>query len=94
MEPKKTTASRSSSSSMDKIADQKGSLDFEQQKLDENDCWFYQVNLERFVQISNPDPQQHSRYLVMIRMLAAQARRMAAIDAEEKRGHYRGLDHG
>ena len=81
MERKKTTESQSPS--MSKIEELRGTMDQEMPKLDENDCWFYQVNLERFVKISNPDPQQHGRYLIMIQMLAAQARRCARLDAEE-----------
>ena len=82
MEPKKTMASQSAS--MSKVETQKGNLDQEMQRLDANDCWFFQTNLERFIKISNPDAQQNGRYLMMVGMLAAQARRMAEVDRKAK----------
>lgn len=84
MERKRTTGLPSVL--MSKVDDQKGSLDSEMARLDENDIWFYQVRFEQMIQVYLPDPQMNGRYMAMIRLLCAQARRMAKVDKEEKDG--------
>jgi hypothetical protein len=48
---------------------------WESRELDDNDCWMYQLELERCLVRVLPDPKMHGRYLAMLKLLANQARR-------------------
>lgn len=49
-------------------------LESEMPQLDDNDCWFYQMMLERFIDYST-NPEAAGKLKFMVRVLAAQARR-------------------
>lgn len=61
--------------------------------LDDNDVWFYQVVLEGMTRRALPD-NMNAKYMQMLRILCAQARRAAQYEAELKRGEYPGLRRG
>ena len=43
--------------------------------LDDNTCWMYQLALERMIRRYLPDPKMHGGAVEMIRLLGQQARR-------------------
>lgn len=79
MAQKKTTESQSASSNKAPEVPRHEPLESEMPHLDDNDVWFYQMNLERLIRISLPDDQS-GRYRYMLRVLGAQARRANARD--------------
>ena len=48
---------------------------WESNHLNENDCWMYQLALERALKSYCPDPKMHGRFVTMVALLANQARR-------------------
>lgn len=51
-------------------------------KLDENDCWVYQTEIEQAIRRNMPETM-NGRYLAMLRMLGAQARRAIPLEEDD-----------
>ena len=72
MAHKRTTESKSPSKT--EGLPQYNGLDSEMPQLDDNDCWLWQTVLEAMIRRNVPD-DMNGRYLSMLRVLCAQARR-------------------
>lgn len=57
-------------------------LDSEYTQLEDNDCWMYQMEIERFIE--RMAPGMGGKYRYMVQALAAQARRNNAQAREDR----------
>ena len=75
MAQKPTTGSQSPSSSKVPEVPKFDPLESEMPHLDDNDVWFYQIQMEGLIRRNVPD-SMNGRSLYMLRVLGAQARRV------------------
>lgn len=85
MEPKKTTDSQSTSSLQQRLRAKENDTHYHSEPVDrrmdsdyghlnENDCWFYQNEIERTIRAGLPD-SMNKRFVAMLWHLGAQARK-------------------